>query len=378
MKLFEYQGQKLFEQFGIPVPGGRVVTTADQVLDAVQETGLPAVVKAQVLIGGRGKAGGVKLVKSENEAQAAVSEILGMTIKELPVEAVYIVPAVSIEHEYYFGIIVNRNKKLLECMVSAAGGMDIEEVAAMTPEKIITFEINPVFGLDHTKIQQLLSPLFDSSETTLSVVSIIESMYRLFRDRECSLVEINPLVVTGEGSLLAIDAKVVIDDNGIAKHPDLEDLRNDEEYSLDEIDARNAGLSFVSLDGTIGCMVNGAGLSMATMDLIKLSGEEPANFLDIGGSSNPDKVVTGLTILMRNPSLKAILLNIFGGITRCDDIANGLVQAKSKIDITVPMVIRLVGTNDAEGRKILSDAGITSYEDLTEAVENVVAMVRKG
>lgn len=371
MKLFEYQAKKLLKDYDIPEPGGQAASSADEAYEIVSKMNGKAVIKAQVLTGGRGKAGGVKIVSSALEAKSAAREILQMIIKDNPVHKVLVTSAVDIKKEIYVSIVVNSGEKRIECIISEEGGIEIEDTAVNAPEKIHKIPLSLEILSEEKKVVDQLAKIFDL-KFTRDIFSIIKKMFNLFIENDCSLVEINPLVIDQNNQLIALDAKIVIDDNALFKHPDLEKLKNTEEYSPDELDAKNASLAFVSLDGNIGCMVNGAGLAMATMDLIKYFGEKPANFLDIGGSSNPQKVVDGLKILLRNKSIKAILINIFGGITRCDDIARGLVEAEKEFNINIPLVIRLIGTNDREGIEILKNNGFTAFSGLTEAVKAVV------
>ena len=378
MNVHEYQGKEIFGEYGIPVNDQEIVTTPEAAKAAAQKMGTTVVVKAQVLVGGRGKAGGVKLAKTPEETEARARDILGLTIKGIPVEKVMITPASEILKEYYVSITVNRNDKNLLLMMSKAGGVDIEDLAVNRPEEIIRFPIHPTDGIDEDGLKRALTDVFETPDLVDQATDVVHKLYKAFMENDCSLVEINPyaLVPGDDGSgekLVALDAKVNFDDNAVFKHPNVESMRNPEELSADETAANAAGLSFVSMDGYIGCMVNGAGLAMATMDIIKLYGGDPANFLDVGGSSNPQKVVDALKIITGNPKVKAILINIFGGITRCDDIANGIVEALKQITIDLPMVIRLIGTNDEEGRKILEANGLESYQSLGDAVEKVVA-----
>ncbi|TAL37746.1 MAG: ADP-forming succinate--CoA ligase subunit beta [Spirochaetes bacterium] len=378
MKLFEYQARGLLRAHGIPVPRDELTRDPDTAAAITERMGGTSVIKAQVLAGGRGKAGGVKLVRSPEEARAQAARILSMEIEGMRVEKVLVSEAADIAHEYYLGIVVNRNARRAEIVFSAAGGIDIEEVARTSTDRIARIPIDPFGGIDEAAVRAGLGPSFPGEGLLDDAVSIVRKLYALFTEKDCSLVEVNPLVRTGGGELLAVDAKIVIDDNALAKHPELVSLRNREEYGDDELDAQAAGLSLVGLDGSIGCMVNGAGLAMATMDLIKHFGERPANFLDVGGSSNPQKVVDALGILLRNRNIKAILMNIFGGITRCDDIAKGVILAREKIEIPVPFVIRLIGTNEELGRAMLVDAGFHAYNDLSEAVQRVIEAARTG
>ncbi len=372
MKLYEYQAKELFEQNGIQTAPGRVIDAPEDAFGAAEELGGAVALKAQVLVGGRGKAGGVKIASSPEEAVAHARSILNMSIKSLPVKKALVVKALTIQSEYYIGITVDRSSKLITIITSAAGGVDIEELAANEPDKIHTLPINPLKGLDEKRCRSMLTAVFSSRQLAQKAFETVQKLYRLFIGIDGSLVEINPYALTEKSGLLALDAKIIIDENGAYKHPELENLRNPEEYGPDELEAREYGLSFVSLDGDIGCIVNGAGLAMATMDIIKLAGGAPANFLDVGGSSSPEKVVHAFEIISRNREVKAILINIFGGITRCDDVARGIVRAKQTVQLELPLVIRLIGTNEKKGQAILKKAGIDVFEKLTEAVEKVV------
>ena len=377
MKIHEYQGKDLFKSYGIPVFDYTIVTTPEEALEAYNTYGGETVFKAQVLVGGRGKAGGVKLVDNAEEAEATAKSILGLNIKGLPVEKLMITPSSQIHREYYMGMILDRTSKSITVMMSKAGGVDIEDLAVNRPDEIIKFSIFPHLGVDEAVLDSNLEKVFAEPELRVQARDALLKLYKLFLEKDCSLVEINPYVLGDNNKLIALDSKVNFDDNALYKHEDIAALKNPEEESADEVEAKKWGLSFVSMDGDIGCIVNGAGLAMATMDLIKLAGGEPANFLDVGGSSNPDKVLHALKIITGNKKVKAILINIFGGITRCDDIAKGILLAMDQIDIDLPLVIRLIGTNDAEGRKILTDAGIEVGEHLGEAVEQVVASSRR-
>jgi succinyl-CoA synthetase beta subunit len=377
MKIHEYQARELLASYGIPVPPGKVARSAEEAAAVADEIGLPVVIKAQVLVGGRGKAGGVKAAATGEEVREATGKILTLTIKDIPVEAVLVAKAVDIRKEYYLSVTVDRAKRAAVCILSASGGVDIEELAVKEPEKILKYYIDPLRGPDDRELRTFLSAAFP--ENLLDQASdAAANLYRLLGEKDCSLVEINPYAQIGEGTLIAADAKINFDDNGLAKHADVEAMRTAEEYSRDEIEAKEAGLSFVSLEGDIGCIVNGAGLAMATMDLIKLFGSRPANFLDVGGSSSPQKVLTALQILTRNKKLKAILINIFGGITRCDDIAKGILIARDQIDLPVPLVIRLIGTNEKEGRTMLERAGLEAASEMTAAVKKVIEKAKAG
>ena len=378
MNLHEYQARELLKAAGVPMPDGDVASTPDEAEAIARRLGGKVVVKAQVHSGGRGKAGGVKLADDAAEAREHASRILGMSIKGLTVEKVLVVPAADIVTESYVGLIMDRDSQGPVFMVSAAGGVDIEEVAATTPEKITKLAVDPVYGLLPHQAMTLALTLYDDIRQVRAAASIMQKLYDVFVSSGASLAEINPLVTTPEGTVLALDAKVSVDDNELDRRPDLAALRDDSAEAPSEVQARDAGLTFIKLDGNVGCVVNGAGLAMATMDLVKYYGGDPANFLDIGGSSNPEKVVNALRIITQDPAVKAILFNIFGGITRTDDVANGIVAATKQFDVGVPIVIRLTGTNEAEAVKILQGAGMTALNDMDEAVQKVVALAKEA
>ena len=378
MKIHEYQAREIFRDHGLPVPRERVATTPEEAEAAARELGGTVVIKAQVHVGGRGKAGGVKVTKSPAEARAAADKILGMQIKGLEVRKVLVAPAVNIDHESYVGIIIDRASRRPVLMVSAAGGVDIEEVARETPEKIHKVTIDPRYGLLTHQAMGLGFALYDDLDRARAAAGIFRGLYAAFEAIDGSLAEVNPLVVTREGELLAIDAKVTIDDNALYRHPKLESLRDPSSEVPAETEAREKGLSYVKLDGTIGCIVNGAGLAMATMDLIKYYGAEPANFLDIGGSSNPEKVVSAMRIILSDPNVKAILFNIFGGITRCDDVANGIVAALKQLEVGVPIVIRLTGTNEKEALEILASVGLPATNSMDGVVQKAIELAQGG
>ncbi len=373
MKIHEYQAKELFASYGIAVQDQAVITTAEEARAATERMGGFVVVKAQVLVGGRGKAGGVKLARSADEAVQHAQAILGMDIKGETVEKVLIAPAADIKKEYYVGLIMDRGSKKIILMVTKEGGVEIEELAVTDPDKIIKYPIDIASGLNEQELVSVLTDVFDKPVLVEQATDTVKKLYQLFLEKDASLVEINPYALVDENTIMALDAKVNFDDNALYKHDDVEAMKNAEEYSQDEIDAREFGLSFVSMDGDIGCIVNGAGLAMATMDIVKLYGGQPANFLDVGGSSNPEKVLNAIKIILRNQKVRAILINIFGGITRCDDIAKGIIMATDQIDIKVPMVIRLVGTNQEEGRALLQEKGFSVADDLSTAVQKVVA-----
>ncbi|MDX1661541.1 MAG: ADP-forming succinate--CoA ligase subunit beta [Gemmatimonadota bacterium] len=372
MKIHEYQAREIFRDHGLPVPPDAVCETAEEAEAAAREMGGAVVVKAQVHVGGRGKAGGVKLADDPEEAREAAGAILGMDIKGLTVEKVLVAPAVEIESEAYAGIVVDRSSQRPVLMVSAAGGVDIEEVAAETPEKIHKVAIDPRYGLLNHQATGLGFALYDDAKRARAAGRIFQGIYESFQDVDASLAEVNPLVVTGEGELKAIDAKINLDDNALFRHPDLEELRDTADEAPAETEAREKGLSYVKLDGNIGCIVNGAGLAMATMDLIKYYGAEPANFLDIGGSSNPEKVVNAMRIILSDERVEAILFNIFGGITRCDDVANGITTALERLDVEIPIVIRLTGTNEEEALEILEEAGLQATTSMDDVVKKAI------
>ncbi len=373
MKIHEYQGHELLRQYDIPASESMLAESVEAAVQAGDVLGYPVVVKAQVLVGGRGKAGGVKVASNAEELKQSAEEILSLTIKGLPVEKVLVAKAVHPEQEYYLGLTVDRNIKGVTLMLSAAGGVEIEELAVTEPAKILKLSLFPHTGIDVAALEGVLEKVFENADLISQARDTVSKLYRLFLEKDCSLVEINPYARLAGNKLVALDAKVNFDDSALFRHEDVLALQNPEEYSADEAAAHEVDLSFVSMDGDIGCIVNGAGLAMATMDLIKHFGGDPANFLDVGGSSNPEKVLHAFKIILNNRRVKAILINIFGGITRCDDIANGILMAKKQIDIPVPVVIRLIGTNDREGREILNNAGLSALENLTEAVRTVVA-----
>ena len=335
--------------------------------------------KGQALIGGRGKAGAIRMASSEKQAESLAAEILDMTVKGYPVQHLLVVEKLNIVAEYYAAITIDRGSKSIVLMLSAAGGMDIEDIAARSPEKIrrLTLSGNSQ-ECNQADLNEWLAESFSNPDLLAQALPIVQGMYRLFREQDCSLVEINPLVITDSDQLIAADAKIIFDDNSIFRHPETAELQNPEEYTADERQAQQAGLSFVSLSGNIGCIVNGAGLAMATLDGINLAGGSPANFLDVGGSSNPDKALNALRIILQNKQVKVILINIFGGITRCDDVAQGILLAKDQLDITVPMVIRLVGTNQEKGRDMLRKAGIVAASRMTDAIRDAVKLAKEG
>ena len=378
MNIHEYQAKDILRAQGVPIPPGEIATTPEQVEAIAKKIGGMVVVKAQVHTGGRGKAGGVKLAKTPAEAKEIASKILGMKINGLTVYTVLVTAAADIASEAYVGIILDRATKKPVFMVSPAGGIDIEEVAAKTPEKILKLPIDTRYGLQPYQASELGFFLFDDVKKVRAAAKIMGQLYQAFMKNDASLAEINPLVVTPAGEVLALDAKISVDDNALDRHADLAALRDETAEAHSEVEARNANLTFIKLEGNVGCVVNGAGLAMATMDLVKYYGGEPANFLDIGGSSNPEKVVNALRIITEDPSVKVILFNIFGGITRTDDVANGIVTATKANPLKIPIVIRLTGTNEEIAMKILQENGFSASSDMDEAVEKAVALAKGG
>ena len=379
MNIHEYQARELLARAGIAVPPGIVATTPAEAKRAMERLGVPkVVVKAQVHAGGRGKAGGVKLAGTPEQAERLASQILGMQIKGLTVTKVLVVPATDIASEAYVGVIVDRVTHSPVFMVSPAGGIDIEEVAAKTPEQIFKTTVDARYGLLPHQAMGLAFRLYKDLGQVRQAADILQKLYRAFVDAGASLAEINPLVVTPKGEVVALDAKIAVDDNELERRPAIEALRDVAAENPMEVQAREANLTYIKLDGDVGCCVNGAGLAMATMDLVKFYGGEPANFLDIGGSSNPEKVVTALKIITADAGVKAILFNIFGGITRCDDVANGIVAATKQLKVDRPLVIRLTGTNEQEAVKILEGVGMRALTDMDAAVEQAVKLAKGG
>jgi succinyl-CoA synthetase beta subunit len=383
MNLHEYQAKRLFARFGIPVPSGEVADSPKSARNAAANLGGDLwVVKAQVHAGGRGKAGGVKLAKSFDEVEQAAAAMLGQRLvtkqtgaEGLPVNQVFIESGSEIERELYLSMVVDRAAERITFMASAAGGMDIEEVAAKTPEQIFTVAINPGAGLQPFQVRKLGYGLGLNAVQLRQFAAMCDNLYRLFNDCDLSLLEINPLIVNGQGNLIALDGKINIEDNALFRQPGLVAMRDPSQEDEAESQAAAHDLNYVSLDGNIACMVNGAGLAMATMDLIKLHGGEPANFLDVGGGATPERVSEAFKLVLSNSAVSAILVNIFGGIVRCDLIAEGIIQAVREVNVGVPVVVRLEGTNVDKGRALLADSGlaILTADDLTDAAKQVVA-----
>ncbi|RKD91501.1 ADP-forming succinate--CoA ligase subunit beta [Mangrovibacterium diazotrophicum] len=377
MNIHEYQARAIFKKYGIPVPNSVLCHTVEEVKEAMASIDHLVVVKAQVLVGGRGKAGGVKLAKTKDEAVKAAEQILGMDIKGFTVEKVLVADAADIAKEYYVGLVSDRNSKSVTLMVSAEGGVEIEEVAKNTPELIYKFNIDPMTGLLDFQARNIALKLFKDVKLARKAADIFQKLYQIYLDTDSTLAEINPLVVTPDNDILAIDGKMNFDDNALYRQPELLAIREVDEDEQKEIDAKEKGLSYIKLDGNIGCMVNGAGLAMATMDMIKLYGGSPANFLDIGGSSNPQKVVDAMNILLSDKNVEAMMINIFGGITRCDDVARGLITALDIIKPKIPIVVRLSGTNAAEGLAILKATGLPTVSTMSEAAQKAIELSKK-
>lgn len=377
MKIHEYQARNLFRKYGIPVPDGVVCNTVEEVKERIPDDNKLRVIKAQVHVGGRGKAGGVKLAKTKAEAIEKASQILGMDIKGLTVEKVLVAEAVDIEKEFYVGLINDRNSKSVTLMASAEGGVEIEEVAKTSPEKIIKMSIDPTMGLMDWQARKIALQLMSDPSQVRQAASILAKLYKLYIETDSSLAEINPLVLTPDKRVLAIDGKMNFDDNALFRQPEVLAMREVTPDEQKEIDASEKGLSYIKLDGNIGCMVNGAGLAMATMDMIKLYGGNPANFLDIGGSSNPQKVIDAMNILLSDTNVQAVMINIFGGITRCDDVARGLVAALKAIKTDMPIVVRLSGTNSKEGLEIIKEFGLPTVSTMSEAAKKAIELSRK-
>jgi succinyl-CoA synthetase beta subunit len=378
VKLQEYRSKEILARHGVPLLAGETARTPEEARGAAQRIGGPVVVKAQVLVGGRGKAGGVKLAATPEEAEARAREIIGLDIKGTTVKTVLVAPASDIAHEYYLGLILDRASKAVTVIASAEGGVEIEETAKTNPEAILRLSLHPLLGLQDHESRRIGFFLGIPAELRKVFGNIMRGLYEAFVASDADLAEINPLVVTGDGQLLALDAKIVLDDSALPRHPDLEAMRDLNEEEPSEIAAREAGISFIKLDGSIGCMVNGAGLAMTTMDLVKLAGGEPANFLDIGGGAKADKVTAAFRIILDDPNVKAILINIFGGITRGDEVARGIVEARSRLTREVPMVVRIVGTNAEEAKPILAKANLITADSLDDAAAKAVAAAGGG
>ncbi len=378
MKIHEYQAVELFRGAGIPVAGGSVAADLAAAQKIASETGYPIVLKAQVLIGGRGKAGGVKLVKNEKELRKIFPAILALRIKDYAVERILVVRALDIKKEFYAAVTVDPAAGDVVVIASAAGGVDIEEVARHTPEKIHKYYMGGAREVEVGRFADFIRKVFADAPLQTAAAGVLRKLVELFFRHDCSLAEINPLVVDAAGNLIAADAKITFDDNALYRQPEIQKLLDAKYEDPDELEAKQKNLSFVKLDGDVGCIVNGAGLAMATLDVIKLLGGNPANFLDVGGSSNPEKVLNALKIILRNKNVKSVLINIFGGITRCDDIAKGILEAKRQMDIPVPLVVRLTGTNEKEAKEMLADAQLKMFSTMREAVMEAVKLASEA
>ena len=376
MKLHEYQSKQIFSKYGIPIPKGRVAATASEARQIAEELGGRVVIKSQVLVGGRGKAGGIKVAKDPAEAEQFATQILSMEIKGLPVRKVLVDEAAAIEQEIYLGITNDRASKKPVIMASAEGGVEIEEVARTNPEKIVKVHINPLLGIKDYQTRDIAAGIDLPREYWKPFGEILKGLWQAYNDNDATLAEINPLIIGKNKRMVALDGKMLIDDNALFRHPDLSEMRDTDEDAPSEVEARKYGLTFIKLDGNIGCMVNGAGLAMASMDILKFFGGEPANFLDIGGGAGADKVSAAMRIILSDPNVKAILFNIFGGITRCDEVARGILTAIAEVKPKVPMVVRLVGTNAEEGRAMLANANMITAETLADAAQKAVAAAK--
>jgi succinyl-CoA synthetase beta subunit len=373
VKLQEYRSKEILARHGVPVSAGEIATSPDQARAAAARIGGQVVIKAQVLVGGRGKAGGVKLAADPDEAAARAAEIIGLVIKGVTVRTVLVAPAARIAKEYYLGLILDRAGQAVTIIASADGGVEIEETARTNPAAILRLPLHPLIGLQEHQVRRVSFFLGLPAELRRDFATTLHGLYAAFMESDADLAEINPLVVTEEGRLLALDAKIVLDDSALFRHPELEALRDLGEEEPSETAARDAGINFIKLDGSIGCMVNGAGLAMTTMDLVKLAGGEPANFLDIGGGAKADRVAAAFGIILDDPNVRAILINIFGGITRGDEVAHGIVEARASLGRQVPMVVRIVGTNAAEAHEILRAANLITADSLDDAARKAVA-----
>lgn len=378
MKLHEYQSKKIFDRYEVPIPRGRIANFASEAKQIAEELGGRVVIKAQVLVGGRGKAGGIKLARDPKQAKDLATEILGMEIKGYPVQKILVDEIVEIDQEIYLGITNDRNFRQPVVIASSSGGIDIEEVAQISPEKIFKLTIDPLLGLQDFQVRDIALGIDLKREYWKQFIKILHGLYRAYLDTDATLAEINPLVITKDKRLIALDAKMIIDDNAMFRHPDMMELRDLDVEVPAEIEAKKYGLSYIKLDGDIGCMVNGAGLAMATMDIISQFGGKPANFLDVGGGASATKVAAALRIILSDTNVKVILINIFGGITRCDEVARGILSALADIKTQIPLVVRLVGTNAEEGLNLLANQKIQTANTLVEAAEISVVLSSGG
>ncbi len=376
MKIHEYQAMELFKKAGIPVAGGRVTTEVSEAVTIAREIGYPAVLKSQVLVGGRGKAGGIKVVKNQEELEKTFKELKNLKIKGYAVDRILVTRAIEIDKEFYSAVTIDPAHNDAVLIASAAGGIDIEETARTHPEKIQKYYLQRKKDIDPGRWKSFIQAVFPSDPDSENATQIMKKLLNAFFANDCSLAEINPLVIDKQGKWFAADAKINVDDNALFRHPELAPLQDFQYEDPDEIEAKQHDLSFVKLEGDIGCIVNGAGLAMATVDIIQLVGGRPANFLDVGGSSSPEKVLWALKIILRNPRVRAILINIFGGITRCDDIALGILEARKQLEIRASLVVRLTGTNEEKAKELLAKEKINTYPTMREAVKRVVDLVK--
>ncbi|WP_028581623.1 ADP-forming succinate--CoA ligase subunit beta [Desulfogranum japonicum] len=384
MKVHEYQAKELFRKFNVPTPNGKVAYTTEEVEKIADEFGLPVVVKAQVHAGGRGKGGGVKLARTKEEVKEVADSIIGMTLvtkqtgaEGKKVNKVLVEQGVSIKKELYLSIIPDRETASVAIVCSQDGGMDIEDVAEKTPERIITVSVSPATGIQPFHLRQVCFGLELPKELMKKMSALVKNLYECFVAYDCSMLEINPLIITEEDDIIALDAKIDVDGNSMFRHPDVKEMHDPDEEDPIELEASQYGLNYINLDGNVGNIVNGAGLAMATMDIVKMAGASPANFLDVGGGANAEAIENGFRLIMSDPSVKGILINVFGGILRCDILAQGVVQAATKLKLSVPVVVRMEGTNVEEGRKILADSGLELINavDLADAAEKVAKIV---
>lgn len=374
MKLFEYEAKTMLAKYGIPTPQGGLATSTTQASEVAAKLKPPFAVKAQVLVAGRGKAGGILFANSVEEAAKAASKLLNMQIKGIPVRSIWVEEKIQIKRELYFGITTDRSKQSYVAVASAVGGMEIEEIAKKTPDKVIKVPVNPELGLRPFQTREIARKIGYAGNQISELARILENLYKVGMDNDAELIEMNPLVETNDGEFMAVDARIIIDDNALFRHQELKKrlLEGESELTPQELEAMKNDLAYVKLDGNVGVIGNGAGLVMATLDTIQYYGGKPANFLDVGGGAPSEKIALSLKIVLSDPKVKALFINILGGITRCDEVAKGILEAKEKVGVTKPMVIRLVGTNEEEGKKILTEAGIHVLESMDEAAQRVV------
>jgi succinyl-CoA synthetase beta subunit len=374
MKLFEYEAKTMLAKYGIPTPQGGLATSTTQASEVAAKLKPPFAVKAQVLVAGRGKAGGILFANSVEEAAKAASKLLNMQIKGIPVRSIWVEEKIQIKRELYFGITTDRSKQSYVAVASAVGGMEIEEIAKKTPDKVIKVPVNPELGLRSFQTREIARKIGYAGNQISELARILENLYKVGMDNDAELIEMNPLVETNDGEFMAVDARIIIDDNALFRHQELKKrlLEGESELTPQELEAMKNDLAYVKLDGNVGVIGNGAGLVMATLDTIQYYGGKPANFLDVGGGAPSEKIALSLKIVLSDPKVKALFINILGGITRCDEVAKGILEAKEKVGVTKPMVIRLVGTNEEEGKKMLTEAGIHVLESMDEAAQRVV------